>query len=94
MTFESIQKINVTSLQIVFDLECKPLCNFISNNFIVHNSIEQDADLVIMLYRESYYTQETRSRDFTEVIIAKHRNGPTGTFQLKFNAQIAKFSDA
>lgn len=94
LTFESIQKINVTSLQIVFDLECKPLCNFISNNFIVHNSIEQDADLVIMLYRESYYTQETRSRDFTEVIIAKHRNGPTGTFQLKFNAQIAKFSDA
>nr|YP_010925651.1 DNA replication helicase subunit [Neoporphyra dentata]WKD83883.1 DNA replication helicase subunit [Neoporphyra dentata] len=93
LTFENLKHVHVISLQAVFDLECQPLHNFIVNNFIVHNSIEQDADLVIMLYRESYYTQETLGGDLTEIIIAKHRNGPTGMFQLKFDAHIANFSN-
>lgn len=93
LAFEHIKKISVISLEVVFDLSCKYLYNFIANNFIVHNSIEQDADLVIMLYRESYYTQETKEEDLTEVIVAKHRNGPIGTFQLKFNSQLANFSN-
>lgn len=60
-------------------------------------SIEQDADLVLMLYRESYYkTQETSKNeinlDFAELIVAKHRNGPTGTINLKFDPKYTKFS--
>jgi replicative DNA helicase len=54
-------------------------------------SIEQDADLVIMLYRDEYYNPDTIDRGIAEVIIAKHRNGPTGTIKLIFKAEFTKF---
>ena len=54
-------------------------------------SIEQDADLVIMLYREEYYQPDTPDRGIAEVIIAKHRNGPTGTVKLLFKPELTKF---
>ena len=57
-------------------------------------SIEQDADLVLMVYRESYYTGETISsndNNLTEVIIAKHRNGPVGVVELEFDSKYTKF---
>lgn len=54
-------------------------------------SIEQDADLVIMLYRDAYYNPDSPDRDIAEVIIAKHRNGPTGTVKLLFNPQFTQF---
>lgn len=54
-------------------------------------AIEQDADLVIMLYREEYYTPETPDRGIAEIIIAKHRNGPTGTVKLLFEPQFNSF---
>lgn len=54
-------------------------------------SIEQDADLVIMLYRDEYYHQDTLDRGLAEVIITKHRNGPTGTIKLLFQPELTKF---
>lgn len=55
-------------------------------------AIEQDADMVIFLYREAYYAQENDSQDATaEVIIAKNRNGPTGKVDLIFFREYAKF---
>lgn len=54
-------------------------------------SIEQDADLVIMLYRDEYYHPDTVDRGIAEVIITKHRNGPTGTVKLLFKAEFTKF---
>ncbi|MBV5259511.1 replicative DNA helicase [Synechococcus moorigangaii CMS01] len=54
-------------------------------------SIEQDADLVLMLYRDSYYNPDSPERDIAEVIIAKHRNGPTGTVKLIFQPELTKF---
>jgi replicative DNA helicase len=54
-------------------------------------SIEQDADLVIMLYRDSYYNPDSPDRDTAEVIITKHRNGPTGTVKLGFKAETTTF---
>jgi len=56
-------------------------------------SIEQDADLVIMLYREEYYNPDTPDRGIAEVIITKHRNGPTGTMKLLFDAEVTKFKN-
>ncbi|WP_026795409.1 MULTISPECIES: replicative DNA helicase [Planktothrix] len=75
----------------VFDLTVPRLHNFVANNIIVHNSIEQDADLVMMIYRDDYYNPDTPDRGITEIIMAKHRNGPTGTIKLLFDPQFTKF---
>jgi replicative DNA helicase len=57
-------------------------------------SIEQDADLVLFVYRDEYYNPEdTESAGIAEVILAKHRNGPTGIEKLAFQKRYAKFSD-
>ena len=54
-------------------------------------SIEQDADLVIMLYRDEYYNPETVDRGIAEIIITKHRNGPTGVVKLLFDPSFTRF---
>jgi replicative DNA helicase len=54
-------------------------------------SIEQDADLIIMLYRDEYYNPDTPDRGIAEVIITKHRNGPVGTVKLLFEPQFTRF---
>ena len=54
-------------------------------------AIEQDADIVAFLYREEYYNPETLKKNHAEVIIAKHRNGPTGTVELLFLGALTKF---
>ncbi|MEQ8998486.1 MAG: replicative DNA helicase [Coleofasciculus sp. B1-GNL1-01] len=54
-------------------------------------SIEQDADLVIMLYRDEYYHPDTPDQGITEVIITKHRNGPIGVVKLIFDPQYTRF---
>jgi replicative DNA helicase len=54
-------------------------------------NIEQDADLIIMLYREEYYKPDTPDKGLAEVIITKHRNGPTGTVKLLFEPEYTRF---
>ncbi len=56
-------------------------------------SIEQDADLVIMLYRDEYYNTDTQDRGIAEIIVAKHRNGPVGTAKLLFENQYTRFKN-
>ncbi|MEY2434676.1 MAG: replicative helicase [Acidimicrobiaceae bacterium] len=56
-------------------------------------SLEQDADVVAFLYRDQVYNPETTDRDMAEVIIAKHRSGPTGTVRLAWLPQSARFHD-
>lgn len=54
-------------------------------------SIEQDADLVAFIYRDEYYNPETEQRGEAEIIIAKQRNGPTGTVELLYQGSITRF---
>jgi replicative DNA helicase len=56
-------------------------------------SIVQDADLVLMIYRDEYYNPETPDRGITEVIVTKHRNGPVGTIELMYEPQFTRFRD-
>ncbi|WP_341530097.1 replicative DNA helicase [Nostoc sp. UHCC 0302] len=56
-------------------------------------AIEQDADVVIMLYRDEYYNQDSPDRGIAEMIVVKQRNGPTGTVKLLFDAQYTKFKN-
>ncbi len=54
-------------------------------------SIEQDADIVMFIYREAYYNPETERENVTDLIIAKHRNGPTGKVELYFHPERLRF---
>jgi replicative DNA helicase len=54
-------------------------------------AIEQDADIILMMYREEYYKPDTQEKGVAEVIIGKHRNGPTGTVKLTFLGEYTKF---
>lgn len=56
-------------------------------------SLEQDADIVMFLYREDYYDKETEQQNVTEVIVAKHRNGPIDTVRLYFDKEFTRFAN-
>jgi replicative DNA helicase len=66
------------------------LHSFTAGNVIVHNSIEQDADVVAFLFRPEYYKSDEKP-GIAEVHVAKHRNGPTGTIELKFRRDHTRF---
>ena len=57
-------------------------------------SIEQDADIVMFIYRPDQYEKDTVKQNIAEIIVSKHRNGPTGTVELVFLSHLAKFVDA
>ncbi|QDX82701.1 replicative DNA helicase [Denitratisoma sp. DHT3] len=56
-------------------------------------AIEQDADMILMMYRDDYYNKDSQHKGMAEVIIGKHRNGPTGTVQLTFLGEYTKFQN-
>jgi replicative DNA helicase len=57
-------------------------------------SIEQDADIVMFIYRPDQYEKDTVKQNVAEIIVSKHRNGPTGSVELVFMSNLAKFVDA
>jgi replicative DNA helicase len=77
----------------VYDLTVDGLHNFVAEDMSVHNSIEQDADLVAFIYRDEYYNEESDQQGLAEVILSKHRNGPTDSMKLSFLKRYAKFAD-
>ena len=56
-------------------------------------AIEMNADIVMFIYRDEVYNPTTERRGIADIIVAKHRNGPTGTFCLTFEAQTTRFRD-
>ncbi|MFL7790613.1 MAG: replicative DNA helicase, partial [Anaerolineae bacterium] len=57
-------------------------------------SLEQDADVVMFIYRDELYHPETEQQNIADIMISKHRNGPTGVVQLFFRKRLAQFLDA
>jgi replicative DNA helicase len=88
--WDAIEKIESDGVDEVFDLTVDAFHNFLANDIIVHNSIEQDADVVMFLYRPEYYKSDDKP-GIAEVHVAKHRNGPTGTIELKFRRDHTRF---
>jgi replicative DNA helicase len=92
--WDPIVSIEPDGTEEVFDLTVEGLHNFVADNVVVHNSIEQDADLVAFLFREDYYRDPEDEPDgLADVIIAKHRNGPIGSPKLVFLDRFPKFAD-
>ena len=95
ITFLSVLDIQMFGQSHCYDLWIPYTNSYIINNSIVHNSIEQDADLVLMLYRDSYYEKDSEysNENLTEVIITKHRNGPIGTINILFEPKTLTFDN-
>jgi replicative DNA helicase len=77
----------------VYDLTVDGLHNFVANDITVHNSIEQDADIVMFIYREELYDPNTEKKGIAEIHIAKHRNGPVGVVPMRFDPGTTRFHD-
>ncbi|MCK5438823.1 MAG: replicative DNA helicase, partial [Gemmatimonadetes bacterium] len=80
--------------QEVFDATVEGTHNFIADGVIVHNSIEQDADVVMFIIRPSVYDREAEDPRRAELIIAKQRNGPIGEIDLVFQHEFTRFENA
>ena len=93
VVWETIGSIVPDGTETVYDLTIGNVHNFFVDGFITHNSgsLEQEADVVAFLYRDGYYNPETSEPDLTEFIIAKHRNGPTGTLKMRFQREYTLF---
>jgi replicative DNA helicase len=87
--------VSVTSLgeQCVYDATVPGTSNFIANGIALHNSIEQDSDVVILLHREDAYERESPRAGEADFIVAKHRNGPTATVTVAFQGHYSRFTD-
>lgn len=79
--------------QDVYDATVLGTHNFIAGGIAVHNSIEQDADIVILLHREDAYEKESPRAGEADFIVAKHRNGPTATITVAFQGHYSRFVD-
>jgi replicative DNA helicase len=79
--------------QPVYDATVKGTHNFIADGVIAHNSIEQDSDVVILLHREDQYEKESPRAGEADLIVAKHRNGPTATVTVAFQGHYSRFVD-
>ncbi len=79
--------------QPVYDATVPGTHNFVANGITVENSLEQDADVVMFLYRDEVYNPESPDRGTAEIIVSKHRNGPTGITQLAFLDHYTRFAN-
>ena len=91
--WDKIVSIEPLGPQPVYDATVKETHNFVANGISVHNSIEQDADVVILLHREDAYEKESPRAGEADLIVAKHRNGPTATVTVAFQGHYSRFVD-
>jgi replicative DNA helicase len=90
--WDRVESIEPCGEEAVYDVTVEGLHNFVAEDIVVHNSIEQDADVVAFIYRASKYDEDADPSE-ADLIIAKHRNGPTGDVPVVFLEQYPRFVD-
>jgi len=91
--WDEITSVESAGEQPVYDATVLATHNFVANGICLHNSIEQDSDVVILLHREDAYERESPRAGEADMIIAKHRNGPTTTVTVAFQGHYSRFVD-
>jgi replicative DNA helicase len=91
--WDEIASVESVGQQPVYDATVLGTHNFVANGISVHNSIEQDSDVVILLHREDAYERESPRAGEADMIVAKHRNGPTTTVTVAFQGHYSRFVD-
>jgi replicative DNA helicase len=91
--WDTVKHIEHVGMEPVFDATVMGVHNFVANGIPVHNSIEQDADMVILLHRDDVYEKESTRPGEADLIVAKHRNGPTRDITVAFQGHYSRFVD-
>ena len=91
--WDEIASVESLGVQPVYDATVLGTHNFVADGISLHNSIEQDADVVILLHREDAYEKESPRAGEADLIVAKHRNGPTATVTVAFQGHYSRFVD-
>jgi replicative DNA helicase len=93
--WDRVVGIDDDGVQEVYDLTVPGPACWLADGIVSHNSgsIEQDADLVMFIFREEYYDHETEREGIADLIISKHRNGALGNVEMTFAKEYPKFYD-
>lgn len=90
--WDEIVSITEIGMQEVYDATVEEVHNFVANDILVHNSIEQDADIVMFLLRREYYDPHDKP-GMAELIVAKNRHGGVGSINLTYRKEITQFAN-
>jgi replicative DNA helicase len=91
--WDTVKSIEHIGQDAVYDATVMGVHNFVANGICVKNSIEQDADMVVLLHREDAYEKESTRPGEADLIVAKHRNGPTRDIVVAFQGHYSRFVD-
>jgi replicative DNA helicase len=91
--WDEVKSITHVGAQDVYDATVLGVHNFVANGIALHNSLEQDADMVILLHRDDVYEKESTRPGEADLIVAKHRNGPTRDITVAFQGHYSRFVD-